>query len=122
MTITADNAGNNDTLIKAMQDAIETFKKNNGLIDDIGQVIRVPCLAHVIQLSLKALIGDLKITAKNKTIISTWEDDEQERAQHSEVGRKGFGAPWTLKKVFVLIFVLLSHVLTLSSSEILLSN
>jgi hypothetical protein len=46
LTITSDNASNNETLVKCMNDALDI------LGDEFSQLSRVPCLAHVIQLRL----------------------------------------------------------------------
>ena len=58
MTVTADNAGNNGTLLKVIQDAlieaITTVRKELGMESEQHDVIHIPCLSHVIQLSLKA--------------------------------------------------------------------
>ena len=99
MTITADNAGNNGTLLKAIQQAVKLFRTQNGLLTDHEHLVHIPCLAHVIQLALTALITDLKITAKNKRVITVWEDDPKDRETHSEKVSSKAGAPWTLKKV-----------------------
>jgi hypothetical protein len=42
LTITTDNAPNNTTLVDALIDAMEILN------EELGQLSRVPCLAHVI--------------------------------------------------------------------------
>jgi hypothetical protein len=70
------------------------------LSNDLGiqTITHVPCLAHVIQLGLNALIEKIKIKAKNKKVIDEWDDDNHDPSTHSSA-REGDGAPWTLKKV-----------------------
>jgi hypothetical protein len=46
-TVTTDNATNNDTLIRGLQEAL----LSTGAISSRGSIIRVPCMAHVIHLS-----------------------------------------------------------------------
>ena len=56
--ITTDNASNNMTLVKSLQQAMP----------EETTIIRVPCLAHVIQLSLNELLGYLKASPMNNMI------------------------------------------------------
>lgn len=60
LAITTDIASNNNTLMESIQDAIQSLNLGEGIT-----VIRVPCLAHVIQLSLKQLLGQMKADLKN---------------------------------------------------------
>jgi hypothetical protein len=92
LTVTSDNASNNTTLVQAMMEA------NRILDSELGQLSRVPCLAHVIQLALKDLVTHLKIKPKNNKIITEWNEEENDREKHSEARRQD-GIPWTLKKV-----------------------
>jgi hypothetical protein len=55
MAITTDNASNNTTLIRKIE------------IDHPGvPFIRIPCMAYVIQLSLKSLLAIIKGNPKNE--------------------------------------------------------
>jgi hypothetical protein len=63
LAITADNASNNNTLISSIQESVQSLDLNNDTM-----IIRVPCMAHVIQLSLKQLLGQMKANPKNETI------------------------------------------------------
>lgn len=60
---------------------------------------RVPCLAHVIQLALTALIVDIKIQAKNNQVITEWVEAPADRQVHSVSTNRKAGAPYTLMKV-----------------------
>ena len=51
LSITTDNATNNNTIINSIQEEI----KIQGIGDT--RVFRIPCLAHMIQLSLNRLLG-----------------------------------------------------------------
>ncbi|KAG0152779.1 hypothetical protein PDIDSM_2584 [Penicillium digitatum] len=62
--ITTDNASNNKTLVDSLQQALSS---------DI-HVIRIPCLAHVIQLSLNQLLDRLKAVPQNDTTETKWSD------------------------------------------------
>lgn len=61
LAITSDNASNNSTLLSNIQDSIQSLD-----LHDDTPIIRVPCLAHVIQLSLKQLLGQMKANPKNE--------------------------------------------------------
>ena len=54
---------------------------------ELEQILRVPCLAHVIQLVLKDLVVHLKIKSKNKKMITKWYENENERERHSDAER-----------------------------------
>jgi hypothetical protein len=50
-SVTTDNATNNDTMIRALQERLIS----TGAISSRESIVRVPCMAHVIQLCLKQL-------------------------------------------------------------------
>jgi len=67
LTITTDNASNNNTLMEKIQEPIQILRVSNHL-----PTIRVPCLAPVIQLSLKELLGHIKADPKNDVVFKEW--------------------------------------------------
>lgn len=79
LAITADNASNNNTLMANIQDCLEALE----LSEDTA-VIRVPCLAHVIQLSLKKLLGEMKAVPKNDVAEKGWDDTGSTRPRHKK--------------------------------------
>jgi hypothetical protein len=70
MAITTDNASNNNTLISSVQDSIQSLESFNS-----SAVIRIPCMAHVIQLCLSELLGQIKATPNNTTAETEWSED-----------------------------------------------
>jgi len=70
LAVTTDNASNNVTLMASVHEAIESLQSSNDVV-----IIRVPCIAHVIQLSLKDLLGKMKAAPKNDTAEQAWSDD-----------------------------------------------
>ncbi|KAJ5316477.1 hypothetical protein N7476_006784 [Penicillium atrosanguineum] len=56
LAITTDNASNNNTLVNTLQQSLS----------DATTIIRVPCLAHIIQLSLNELLGQMKAGPTNE--------------------------------------------------------
>ena len=70
LTVTTDNASNNVTLMASVHDAIESLQSANDVV-----IIRIPCIAHVIQLSLKDLLGKMKAAPKNDVAEQAWSDD-----------------------------------------------
>lgn len=62
--LTTDNASNNKTLIDSLQQALPS---------DVN-IIRTPCLAHVIQPSLNQLLDRLKAIPPNDTAETKWTD------------------------------------------------
>jgi hypothetical protein len=67
LAITTDNASNNRTLTRELQQALAAgnFKAQGG---------HISCFAHIIQLSLKELLGRIRIEATNE-VEKTWKDD-----------------------------------------------
>lgn len=70
LAITTDNASNNTTLIAVVNDTIQALKLNTK-----SAIIRVPYIAHVIQLSLNDLLGKIKASPKNDTAELEWKED-----------------------------------------------
>ena len=69
LRVPAYNATNNNTLISAMQGSIQSLDLGNNT-----PIIRVPCIAHVIQLSLKQLLRNMKGNLRNETAETIWSD------------------------------------------------
>ena len=92
LSVTTDNATNNNTLMVNVQEAVQSQSRSNVL------VFRVPCIAHVIQLSLNELLGKLKATPPNEEIETEWSDERTHlfQARQSSSTRQ---VADTLKKV-----------------------
>jgi hypothetical protein len=69
--ITTDNASNNQTLVNTLQQSMP----------DNVNLIRVPCLAHVIQLSLNSLLRGMKASPQNETTDTTWTEQRSQSAR-----------------------------------------
>lgn len=98
LSITTDNASNNLTLIESMHDSIQSSQ-----IGVTTTMIRVPCIAHVIQLSLQRLLGQMKANPKNETTEINWSEARslslRERHQKREISD-------TLNKVSYIIIMI----------------
>jgi hypothetical protein len=70
LAVTTDNASNNKTLLANLQESMP----------DNTPVIRVPCIAHVIQLSLKQLLGHMKASLENETTKMQWSEKMSQSA------------------------------------------
>jgi hypothetical protein len=70
LAVTTDNASNNKTLVTVVNDSIWELQLKTD-----STIIQVPCLAHVIQLSLVELLGKIKASPKNDNAESEWSDD-----------------------------------------------
>ncbi|EED23220.1 conserved hypothetical protein [Talaromyces stipitatus ATCC 10500] len=70
LVVTTDNTSNNVSLMASVHEAIESLQSSNDVV-----IIWVPCIAHVIQLSLKDLLGKIKAAPKIDTAKQTWSDD-----------------------------------------------
>jgi len=58
LCITTDNAGNNGTMRKELEELLNSLDINNNWSSDST---KIPCLAHVIQLVVKAILGAFNI-------------------------------------------------------------
>jgi hypothetical protein len=76
--LTTDNASNNKTLVDTLQQSLSS---------DVN-VIRIPCLAHVIQLSLNQLLDRLKAVPLNDTTETTWTDRQVTLARANAQSRE----------------------------------
>ena len=92
LAITTDNASNNNTLISSIQDSLQSLELDNG-----SMIIRVPCIAHIIQLSLKDLLGQIKANPKNETQEMQWSEGHVQSLRARQQKREIID---TLNKVF----------------------
>lgn len=76
--LTTNNASNNKTLADSLQQAL-----SDGII-----IIRIPCLAHIIQLSLNQPLGHIKAVPVNDSAETKWTEQQslmaEANAQHRE--------------------------------------
>lgn len=84
-SVTTDNATNNETLIRALQEKLIS----TGAIGSRESIIRVPYMAHMIQLCLKQLLGYIRAAPKNKEVKTFWSDSQaiglRDSANHGDV-------------------------------------
>lgn len=62
LAITTDKASNNSTLVSIIQESVQSLVLDNDIT-----IIWIPCIAHVIQLILKQLLGQIKANPKSET-------------------------------------------------------
>jgi hypothetical protein len=67
LAITTDNASNNTTMTRELQQALTLASFN-------AKEAHIPCLAHIIQLSLKELLGRIRVEARNDEILLVWNE------------------------------------------------
>ena len=72
--ITTDNASNNDTLHSQLAKILASQS-----IDWSIDAIKIHCLAHVIQLSVKKLLDSIKSSATNNEMINHREKNQQDK-------------------------------------------
>jgi hypothetical protein len=71
LSVTTNNALNNKTLITSIKDIIEPLQSQRDIT-----IIQVPCIAHVIQLSLKDLLENMKAVLSNDIAEQVWSDKQ----------------------------------------------
>jgi hypothetical protein len=81
LTVTTDNASNNSTLIDTLQDSLQSLE-----LPEQTPIIRIPCIAHVIQLSLKELLSQMEVNPRNDREEMEWtERDEDGQEENREI-------------------------------------
>ena len=81
-----DNAINNSTLMDSLKHRLnEGLDRSHSVMSIIfdSEILKIvespvcmPCLAHVIQLSVHALLDAIRVTARNDEIETHWNDEE----------------------------------------------
>lgn len=94
LSITTDNASNNNTMMLGVQEMVQSHVLSE------TSVFRIPCIAHVIQLSLKDLLGKIKANPTNKEAESEWPDARMQSLQTNS-RRPTRDIVITLKKVSI---------------------
>lgn len=106
ISITTDNASSNGTMIEEINQYLDDAFRSNCFLD--SRIQHIPCLAHIIQLVLKALLGSIRVKPTNETFIRNWEEDQQMHELHEL--KRAHGIPFVLAKVssnpIILIFIL----------------
>ena len=97
--ITTDNASNNKTLVASLQQSLQQALGNEVIIP------RIPCLAHVIQLSLNQLLDRIKAVPLNDLAETKW-TEKQSRLAHLNAQHQVREISYTLNKVrYLAIYV-----------------
>ena len=81
LCITTDNAGNNGIMWKELEELLNNLDINN---DWSSESTKIPCLAHVIQLVIKAILGAFDI---KPTEIEYSDDDINGRSISSAIAK-----------------------------------
>ncbi|RDL30102.1 uncharacterized protein BP5553_06232 [Venustampulla echinocandica] len=99
-TITADNASNNKTLVAEMNELLTKARTSKLTVAGRSmfpqQIVSVPCLSHIFQLVLQAILGGIRVNPTNDELKQNWHTIDEEEFQ-SEQGSQGL--PFTLAKV-----------------------
>lgn len=70
-------------MMSSIQDSIQTLE-----VGDDTTIIKVPCLAHVIQLSLKQLLRQMKANPKNDTAEIQWSESQDQSIRSRQQKRE----------------------------------
>ncbi|KAJ5751474.1 uncharacterized protein N7511_008439 [Penicillium nucicola] len=95
--LTTDNASNNKTLATALQQALP----------DRVFITRIPCLAHVIQLSLNQLLSRIKAGPTNDSTETKWTEKQSNLArQNAKQQSDSYQISSTLNKIrFLAVYI-----------------
>jgi hypothetical protein len=96
LAITTDNASNNNALVGSMQESMKALN-----LADHTPIVRIPCLAHVIQLSLKGLLAMMKLDPKNDLLDRQWSAEQDSSLRHLQKR----GIIYTLAKVCLVLYL-----------------
>jgi len=77
LAITTDNASDNGTMVGYVNQYLELVAEafDSSMFLD-GRVTQVPCIAHILQLAVKDLLGK-RLTPTNETIEINWKQDKE---------------------------------------------
>ena len=67
ISITTDNASNNTTMMQDVEIMLNSIATSDNFIS--GKIQHIPCLAHVLQLGLQALLRRIRIVPSNQEIL-----------------------------------------------------
>jgi hypothetical protein len=81
LCITTDNAGNNGVMRKELEELLNNLDIDNGWSSDST---KIPCLAHVIQLVVKAILGAFDIKPAESEGV---DDDVNGRSVNSTIAK-----------------------------------
>ena len=81
LCITTDNAGNNGTIRKELEELLNNLDVNNSWSSDST---KIPCLAHVLQLVVKAILGAFNIKSAER---EQFDDDINGRSVNSAIAK-----------------------------------
>jgi hypothetical protein len=101
LAVTTDNASNNKTLMKSVHEAVSSLE-----LDEQYKIIRIPCLAHVIQLSLKKLLGEIKVNPGNDDVERDWSEDRTKALRVNQCSKEIID---TLKRVRYFFIIIAFH-------------
>jgi hypothetical protein len=82
-----DNASNNNIFIEILN---KEFRKSITEIFNINLIFHILYLAYIIQLTVKIMIGRLKIESKNNLMKINWERDKIAENQKNDKNCKNF--------------------------------
>jgi len=99
LSVTTDNAGNNLTMTRSLEATVSEFADEAGDIHNT-HIYRIPCLAHVIQLAVKALTDSISATATNEDEVKNISSAEIEEVRKE---RKGFARTLNLVSILTQI-------------------
>ena len=91
LSVTTDNTSNNQSLMTSVNNAVQNLELNSQFT-----IIRLPCIAYVIQLSLNKLLGQIKANPKNETVERMW---SRNRSRGPPTPQEGKEIAYTLQKV-----------------------
>ncbi|KAG5302197.1 hypothetical protein I7I48_02452 [Histoplasma ohiense] len=75
LAITTDNAANNLTMMQSLEQKLVLYRWN-------GKHGHIPCIAHVIQLVVQALVKGLDIEPENTELASCFDENDVEIVTH----------------------------------------
>lgn len=117
LAATTDNTTNNNGITEdynaRLQQSIETVNafQTNTFDPEIFHLTEnathIPCLVHVIQLSVKALLDSVRVTAQNNDTTAQWDDKVD-----SALSTTSQDLPFTLEKVCVLSIIQIDYIVT----------
>jgi hypothetical protein len=97
VSITTDNASSNTTMVLEINGYLQEALKANSILKK--KVQHVPCLSHVIRLSLQALLSFVQLRPTNETFVRNWVAEKELSDLEKIKASNKRGIPYILAKV-----------------------
>ncbi|KAF4630158.1 hypothetical protein G7Y89_g7976 [Cudoniella acicularis] len=85
--VKADNASENGTIMAEINEYLDEAFRDGRFLN--GQIQHIPCLAHILQLGSRAMLGTVRLRPKNEVLENNWHEDQMLTELEAEKQQRG---------------------------------